>query len=267
MDPKAMEREIFKRFKSRGWSITTAAIKGLMSVLGKEDDVAKVFDDVVGEISERLDKREVSSSVISVELMEEVCASLSTDESDIEVRKFKLIDAFSMPRISYDAFQKSYALADPPEYTLQGGIDVRANMYKERLHLATQRALRAGFTLRGMGGKKKTTSSHGHSSASAAGEGEGEGEGAEDVWEISTLESLLGDSGRVRVLLGILTQPEEGKWHLEDATSSMWLDLNHVQYHRSVPFRSILCRHQLERCNAMQCNACTYIYVARIAGI
>jgi hypothetical protein len=99
MDLKALERDIFKRFKNRGWSITSAAIKGLLSVLQKEVDMAKVFEDVVSEITERMDKREVKSSVITVELMEEVCASLSTDEKDIEVRKFKLIDAFAMPRI------------------------------------------------------------------------------------------------------------------------------------------------------------------------
>ena len=222
-----MEREIFKRFKNRGWSITSAAIKGLMSVLNKEEDSSKVFDDVVSEISERMDKREATSSVISVELMEEVCASLSTDDVDIEVRKFKLIDAFSQPRITYDAFQKSYTLSDPPEYTLHGGIEVRANMYKERLHLAVQRALRAGFVQRGMGGKKKGGGGGGAPKATAAAAEENE-------WEISTLESLLGDTGRSRTLIGILTQPEEGKWFLEDQTSSMWLDLNNVQYHRYV---------------------------------
>ena len=225
MDLKALERDIFKRFKNRGWSITSAAIKGLLSVLQKEVDMAKVFEDVVSEITERMDKREVKSSVITVELMEEVCASLSTDEKDIEVRKFKLIDAFAMPRISYDASQKMYSLTDPPIYSMHGDIDCRANMYKERLHLALNRALRSGFKLRGMTTKRAS------GAYNEQDEQNPQDDSKENEWEISTLESLLGDTGHIRVLIGFLTQPEEGKWFLEDHTGSMWLDFKTLQHH------------------------------------
>lgn len=44
--------------------------------------------------------------------------------------------------------------------------------------------------------------------------------------ELSTIESLLGDRGAQRVLLGLITQPEEGVWHIEDLTSSVAIDLS-----------------------------------------
>lgn len=44
--------------------------------------------------------------------------------------------------------------------------------------------------------------------------------------ELSTIESLLGDRGSQRVLLGMITQPDEGVWHIEDLTSSMQIDLS-----------------------------------------
>jgi len=80
-------------------------------------------------------------------------------------------------------------------------------MFRERLQLVQQRLLRSGqFSMRGMGNSVK----------------------AGEVHELSTIESLLGSSG-VRVLLGILTQPAEGSWHLEDLGSIIRLDLRHAQ--------------------------------------
>ena len=48
-----------------------------------------------------------------------------------------------------------------------------------------------------------------------------------DSIQLSTIESMLGSSG-AKVLFGILTQPEEGAWFLEDLGSMVQLDLSHV---------------------------------------
>lgn len=45
--------------------------------------------------------------------------------------------------------------------------------------------------------------------------------------QLSTIDGLLGSTGS-RVLLGMLTQPEEGAWFLEDLTGSIKLDLTHA---------------------------------------
>jgi DNA polymerase epsilon subunit 2 len=89
-------------------------------------------------------------------------------------------------------------------------------MYRERVQLVQQRLLRSGeFVMRGMGPSAA-------SKAAAAGVAGG------GAHELSTIESLLGSSG-VRVLLGILTQPAEGAWHLEDLGSTIRLDLRQAQ--------------------------------------
>ena len=108
MDDKAWEKDIFKKFKSRGWSVTSAAIKGILSVLAKEEEnKAAVLEGIINDISERMDKRQIKDSVIGEELIKVVCASLSTDDGDLALRKFKLIDPFAQPRISFDPTQKS----------------------------------------------------------------------------------------------------------------------------------------------------------------
>lgn len=45
--------------------------------------------------------------------------------------------------------------------------------------------------------------------------------------QLSTIESLLGSTG-TKVLFGMLTQPEEGAWYLEDLGALIRLDLSHA---------------------------------------
>jgi len=98
-----------------------------------------------------------------------------------------------------------------PEYSLHGDAASKARMYRERYMLVQQRLLRGGtFFLRTVAGLE--------------GAGSRRKQGAENAIELSTIESLLGDRG-TRVLLGFLTQPTEGVWHLEDAGSLIPLNL------------------------------------------
>lgn len=46
-------------------------------------------------------------------------------------------------------------------------------------------------------------------------------------WQLSTIEGLIGSQGS-KCLLGMLTQPEEGVYYLEDTTSHVRLDLSQV---------------------------------------
>lgn len=89
-------------------------------------------------------------------------------------------------------------------------------MFRERLLITQQRLLRSDiFTLHGFGTNHQTRRNH------------------DDGTPIHTIESLLGGEGE-KVLVGMITQPEEGVWFLEDLTSTIRLDLSHTQYHHNV---------------------------------
>ena len=110
---------------------------------------------------------------------------------------------------------KTYKVDTKPSYSLHGSVDTRAQMFRERLLLTQQRLLRSGlFVMRGMG----STSNTAHSTKVDKGE----------VHELSTIESLLGSEG-TKVLFGMLTQPEEGAWFLEDLESTIKLDLTRAR--------------------------------------
>jgi DNA polymerase epsilon subunit 2 len=199
-----MERSIFKRFKEKGLTISNDALKGVVSQLGVENDPDAALTDILDAIKERKDKNELESAVITYDVMASVVAEMTMSEDDMkDLHLFRVVDAFKGPRISYDEGQKTYSIESSAKYSLYPGIESRARMFRERFHMVQQRLLRkTNYKLRGLSSENKR-----------------------DSEEVSTIESLLGDPGH-RVLLGIITQPEEGKWFLEDITSNIWLDLS-----------------------------------------
>ena len=202
-------REIFKAFKIKGLTVTSQASKALSRVLATENSPEETLQIILDEIKERIRKRDIKSSFIDEDVIVNVIADLSSSEEDLSKEKFQLLDAFSSPKIQYDENNKSYKLLVNHTYKIHGDVFSRANMYRERLILTLQRLLRSGtFVMSGL--TRRTL--------------------PPDVHEISTISSLLGSSS-TKILFGMLTQPEEGSWYLEDLTSSIKLDLSRCQHH------------------------------------
>lgn len=207
-----LSRQIFKAFKSKGLVLSADASRALTRVLVAEPDIPGSLELVLTEIRSRIEKREIASSVIDVETITSIVADLSSSVEDLTHESTELLDAYSYPRIEYDEHQKCYKLNTKPSYNLYGSVDSRSNMFRERLLLTQQRLLRSGlFIQRGI---KSNASNN------------------KEVHELSTIASLLGSSDSNKVLLGMITQPEEGVWFLEDLGASVALDLSHAtQYH------------------------------------
>lgn len=220
MDAKDISRLIFKRFKSQGLSINGEAMKALQSVLSKQEDFETSILYILDSINKRIEKREVLSTLINVEVIQSVVCELDSTDDDIRNTSLQLLDAYSTPKLIFDEKQKSYKVIIKPTYSLHGGgVESRSQMYRERLLLTQQRLLRSGlFVMRGMG-----------SSAGTMKAANNKGAGGGDVHELSTIESLLGDRG-IKILFGMITQPEEGKLFLEDLNSSVRLDISSTKF-------------------------------------
>jgi hypothetical protein len=261
-----MDRTIFRAFKAKGLSISADACRALGNVLQREDNVQGSLDVILLEVIERIEKREIKSSVIDVDTITSIVAFLSSSDEDLQQESTQLFDAFSSPKLEYDDRSKTYKINPRPSYTLHGTVESRAMMYRgtlsctsflhisylrphisylqshisylilhisfliphipssaayqavtletlttdddspppphltphqERLQLAQQRLLRSGvFTLRGMGGAR--------SGSTRGRDVWGQGE-KNEMYELSTIESLLGSEGK-RYLFGMLTQ-------------------------------------------------------------
>jgi len=173
--------ELIARWKAANRSVTVLSF----SAPRPTSDPSGSLDLVVSAIQERIDKQSLRTTT-------SVVADLSSSDEDLAQESIQLFDAFNAPKLYFDEKLKSHRLIAPAAYHLLSSSEMRADMYRQRLLFTQQRLLRSErFALKGMG----------TSSSKPSG----------TVHDISTIEALLGSSG-IKVLFGMLTQPEEGSW-------------------------------------------------------
>lgn len=196
MDQQQINREIFKAFKSRGLSLRADASKALARVLLQEEDLSGSLQMILGEIKDRIEKKDIKTAVIDLDSIESIVADLSTEDEDYSKESTQLLDAFDTPRIDFDERLKSYKLTSSPPFDLHPAAESKPKMFRDRLVFIQQRLFRSTFKMRGMGASKSAD---------------------ENVYELSTVDSLLGIT-EPRYLCGYLVNPVEGETHLEDLT-------------------------------------------------
>ena len=115
----------------------------------------------------------------------------------------EVISAFTMPLLRFDTARKCF-VPDPAAPTLFADADSHSKMYTNRLHMLEQRVRRHEMF--------KTPIL-----ANAVGSGQ--------HLELTSIDALLGRGG-TRVVLGMLSELEEGRVFLEDAHGNIELDLS-----------------------------------------
>jgi DNA polymerase epsilon subunit 2 len=211
MNNSQLSRAVFKAFKLRGLQLQADATEAIINVLSRENDVEGSLKLILDELKDRIEKQDVKSAMIVLATIESIVVDLSSNEDDIAREIVQVFDAFSCPKLHYDERNRTYKVINSPPFKILGTVESRAQMYRERLLLTQQRLLRSDvFTLHGFSGNNKKRHTEG--------------------LPIHTIESLLGSEG-TKVLFGMITQPEEGVWYLEDLTSMIRLDWSQSEYH------------------------------------
>jgi hypothetical protein len=146
-----MDRTVFRAFKKKGLTLSADASRAVSKVLLVEEDVEGSLERILDEIKERIEKREIKSSVIDVDAVTSVVAFLSSSEEDLQHESTQLFDAFSSPKVVFDERMKTYKVDLNPTYRLHGSVESRASMFRERLLLTQQRLLRSGTLLNPVG--------------------------------------------------------------------------------------------------------------------
>ncbi|KAI8978603.1 DNA polymerase alpha/epsilon subunit B-domain-containing protein [Pilobolus umbonatus] len=117
---------------------------------------------------------------------------------------FHVVDAFSLPNLVYDEYRGTFQKSSKKGLLLADGRD-KSSMFKERLLLVKQRLLRNEDFAPAMAKEASYV-------------------------KLTPIKELIGHDGKFFVLLGMLTQIEQGKIHLEDAGGHIELDLSDVVY-------------------------------------
>ena len=91
-----LTRQVFKAFKSCGYSLTSNASSTLCEILkssSEQDnqDPIESLDTILTEIKERIEKREIKSFLIDIEVIKNIIADLSSSDEDLEKEQIQVI--------------------------------------------------------------------------------------------------------------------------------------------------------------------------------
>ncbi len=207
----SLRRKVINNFKLQGLSLKSDATSVLVEALTPYES-RRDIDDIIDHIIEAVQKQALSSSLVERDVVEaalEECNEASDADSE---RALVIIDAFSTPKFSYNADRKKFLPVPKEELKLHGEPDAKAWLFRDRYTTVHQRTLRHELFAPPVLGQPVQPSSK---------------------FQLQNVEYLLSSSGLPDkvIVLGMLTQLKEGKFHLEDPTGTVELDISDCVFH------------------------------------
>ena len=206
-----LRARVINNFKLQGLLLRSDATSLLVEVLSPHQERQDI-DDVIDHIIEAVQKQPLETSLVTKAIVE-VAIEECNETTDADVEKaLMIIDAFSVPKFAYNPEQKKFLPVPLASLKLHSGAEDKGAVFKDRYTLLYQRTLHHELF---------TPSTLGQPANTAA------------KFILRSVEHMLSSSGLPdkTVALGMLTQRCEGKFHLEDPTGSVELDLSQCAYH------------------------------------
>jgi DNA polymerase epsilon subunit 2 len=196
----ASQKQLGQLFRLHGLSLRPDALKLIVETArtyAQPLELAKLIVDHVR--SQKSSERVVTVAQVTSALGSVRGPSESTPSTQTVL---EVIDAFETPKVVFDTSHKAYS-AGPVARTMHGSAGAQREIYAGRLALVRQRLMRHPTFKRPALERLSTASSYVH---------------------ITEIEALQTSEGQ-QCALGLLCEPLEGVFHLEDSTGIVPLDL------------------------------------------
>ena len=207
----ALRKRIISSFKLQGFSLKSDALSYLMEALTPYA-YSTELEDILDRVIEAAHQQDLKSAILGRDIIEKAVDECNeASDSDAE-KALVVIDAFSVPAYTYNYDKKKFFPKPKGSSNLYGDALDKAALWKERYSVVHQATLRHElFAVPSTGANPKHQNSR---------------------FQLKTIEYLLSTSGSsTKVLvLGMLVQIVEGKYHLEDPTGTVELDITNTQF-------------------------------------
>lgn len=204
---KDLRKKILSNFKLRGLQLSNDATLALMQYLEPYKE-SEHFLNIIDQIIDAVQKQDLKTPQVSRNVLEAAVEECNTETDSDADKALILIDAFSIPSFTYNPDQRKFIPMSTESLSLFPGAGFKAKLFRERYNLLHQRTLRHELfspPVLGQTGRESTPK-----------------------FKLNTVERLLSSCGLddKLIVLGMLSQLKEGKFHLEDTTGAVELDLS-----------------------------------------
>ena len=205
-----LRKRIISNFKLQGLCLKSDASSYLIDTLSPYA-YSKELEEIIDRIIEAIQQQPLESAIIGREAVEKAvdeCNEASDTDTD---KAFIVIDAFTVPAFRYLPDKRKF-FPRKAEKNLHGEACNVAELWKNRytvVHQATLRHELFAISASNVPTKQKTS-----------------------TFQLKSIEYLLSTSGSANkvLVLGMLVQLKEGKYHLEDPTGTVEIDLTETQF-------------------------------------
>ncbi|KAG2497843.1 hypothetical protein HYH03_004110 [Edaphochlamys debaryana] len=198
----ALKKQIKKELLASDWAgkVEEAAVATLATIIeerhgGQLDALHDILRNCTTELS--------ADGKITPASVQAAVAPAGTSQ---QVELIEVTDAFSVPRLVYDAVQRKLNVDSRPR-SIHATVEAKLQVYLQRLLLIQQRLQRNRMFMQ----SNLLLPSSSNQSASV---------------QLTDLQSLKGVFGVTRYVLGCISRAEDGRYVLEDTTGSVKLDLS-----------------------------------------
>ncbi|KAM3958027.1 DNA polymerase epsilon subunit 2-like [Aphomia sociella] len=208
-DLKNIRAEVNNAFKLSGFTIRREACTFVAEQVSSLpiNERQKILD----KLTAHLLRQCLSQPVLEKQHLEIAYKECSTQGLEETETVLSVIDAFSIPKINYDSERKKFVKDVLTSNNLYPEPKWKAQYLIDRYTIIWQRTVRNKlFALESLPNMA-----------------------AEKRFQLRKIEVLLSSSSKIEevIVLGLITQLTEGKFHLEDPTGSVLLDMTETRYH------------------------------------
>ena len=194
---RVLNKKLSQIFRINGLTVRPDAMQPLYDVLEGEPE----WESVLNQVLEQVQQQKLKGGCVGREAVETALSSLAARKVQGSTLPFEAVDAFALPPMRFDSTRK--ALLPAESAPLHADALAKAALFATRLALVEQRVRRNELF-------KPPVLAHGAAQ--------------KEFLQLTNIDALAGRSG-TRVVLGMLTELQEGTIFLEDAHGYVPLDL------------------------------------------
>jgi DNA polymerase epsilon subunit 2 len=197
------QKQLGQLFRLHGLSLRPDALKLIVQAASSHPQPLELAKHII----EHVRAEQATDRVVDVRRVNAALGALSGSSQGRPAagQVIEVIDAFDMPRVQYDSTHRAYSAAAVPR-ALHASAAAQRDVYASRLALIRQRILRNKIFKRPALERR----------SGPAG------------LSLSDVEALQPNSGQ-QCVLGLLCEPSEGEYHLEDLTGFVPVDLSRAR--------------------------------------
>lgn len=200
MDAKG--RKVHQAFRSRGMMLERNALERAVKHLETCESVERELMALMDSVGDGT----LNSAVVTDEQLKKIIEYAAVDRNlDAGQGTSVLVDIFRMPRLLWDPVRKTFYHGNKPNIAADASSKI--DIFRQRLHIIQQRLSRHPLF-----SKPQFSLAEEH----------------QEYIELKQLQSLVGDTGGRRYVLGMLVKVEDDRLFLEDFSTKFPIEIGHA---------------------------------------